>query len=71
MVTITASYGHVLGIEQFYSSRRVCMKHFIFYKLAPVTCSCDSLWCLHFLLKSTTFRQSGLYDLSYFVLYSV
>ena len=34
---------------------------------APVTRSCNSLWCLYFLLNWTTFRQSGPYNISYFV----
>jgi len=44
---------------------------FYFYAFVPVTHSDDSVWCLYLLLRSTTIRQSSLYDLRYFVLYSV
>ena len=38
----SANYGRVLNIEQSYGRRRVCMKGFMFYKFAPLTCSCNS-----------------------------
>ena len=48
------------------------LKRFNFYKFVPVTCSCESVTlCDVYFCSWTTFRESGLYDLSYFVHYSV
>jgi len=65
-VSITASCGHILCIEQSYGSCCVYTKCCIITCLRWwYACSCDSGWCLYFLIKSITFRQSSLKDLSY------